>query len=77
MFVGNNVSAHLMRIENSFYRELNEMKYIGLSDLSKDKFGSWKWFNIKPFASEGVLADFHEVFKGMTYFKNPFEACSD
>ena len=33
LFVGENVARHLMRIENSFFSTLDNVRYLGLSDL--------------------------------------------
>ena len=34
VFVGENVSRHLVRLENSFFKELNGPRYIGITDGS-------------------------------------------
>ena len=36
-----NISKHLMRIESSFYQELNGQRYLGLTDLVE------RWINFK------------------------------
>ena len=81
LFVGENVARHLMRLENSFFTTLNNVRYLGLSDLveryERTKLDSWDRFFIDPFASHGILGNFHRVFTNETFFKNPFETVAD
>ena len=81
LFFGENIARHIMRLENCFFHKLNGLKYLSLSDLVR----RWKrckrdqkiTFFVDSSHSNGVLQNFHEVFKEETYFKNAFESVAD
>ena len=81
LFVGENISRHLMRLENSFFGRINGAKYLSLTDLvhrwHRAKRDIWERFYIDPTVSFGVLRNFHRVFEEQTYFKNAFESYAD
>ena len=83
LWFGENISKHLLRVESSFYKELNGPKFLGLTDFVsrwyKQKYQDIKGdlFQINPFRSNGVLANYHDVFKGKTYFKNVAASASN
>ena len=81
VFVGENISRHIMRLENSFFARLDGIKYVGLTDLvdrfERAKRDVWDPFYIDPFGSEGILNNFHRVFPEQSFFKNPFECVAN
>ena len=81
LFVGENISRHLLRLENSFFTRLDRIKYMGLTDFvncyERTKRDIWDRFYVEPFSSSGILANFHRVFPHETFFKNPYEAVAD
>ena len=81
VFVGENVSRHLVRLKNLFFKELNGPRYVGITDMVRRlgdyEFGIYKSFEINPFSSSGVIYNFQKIFPGKTYVKDPFQACSN
>ena len=82
LWFGENISKHLMRIESSFYRDLSGQRYLGLTDFV-ERWTNYKYkditdkFTINPFQSAGVMANYHDTFKGKTYFRNVVASASD
>ena len=84
MILCESAPKHLKRIENSFFVKLNGVLYLTLNDLVR-RYKDYRremldhiWlFKLDPWDNDGLLINFHEVFRVETFFKNPYEVLAD
>ena len=82
MVTGDSLLMHLKRLENSFGRD-NGILYTTLHDLTerwrrhKYEIGDIDSFTLNVHEHNGLLLNFHTVFKIETYFNNPYERLSN
>ena len=83
MLIGESIVKHLKRIENCFFVRMSRVLYLTLNDLTRrwrhhkhDVGNTWE-FKLKPNENDGLLLNFHEVFRKKSFFKNPYEVLSD
>ena len=82
MVIGDGLLMHLKRLENSFGK-FNGLLYMTLHDLTerwrryKFEIGDLDSVVLNAHEHNGLMINFHTVFKFETYFNNPYERLSD